>query len=62
MKTVLFMQILTIPCWSGILPLMNQAKKNKKFQKHCLKKVLSNYDGHYDIQLRESGKVRTEIN
>ena len=56
------MQILTIPCWSGILPLMNQAKKNKKIQKHCLKKVLSNYDSHYDIQLRESGKVRTEIN
>lgn len=24
------MQILTIPCWSGILPLMNQAKKNKE--------------------------------
>ena len=56
------MQILTIPCWSGILPLMNQAKKNKRIQKHCLKKVLSNYDIHYDIQLRESGKVRPEIN
>ena len=55
------MQILTIAYWSGILVIANQYRKIGKIQKRCLRIVLDDYDGDYDVLVRKSGKVTMEI-
>ena len=36
-------------------------RKIEKMQKRCLRIVLDDYDSHYDVLLRKSGKIAMEI-
>ena len=65
MQLILFIQILTIAHWSGnelcTLCTCESIRKIRKIQKRDLKIVRHDYEGDYNILLKESGKVTMEI-
>ena len=55
------MEVLSIAHWSGSLSACELIRKIEIIQKHCLRRVLDDYESDYNILLRKSGKVTIKI-